>query len=93
MALRIFFIIILLFSLIGCAAGMRGVHTGNIEIYANLIQELGPVIDDTEDEARRRKLYWNSLEESLQGLKNYYPAEAEQWRITVQETLGRNPYK
>ena len=93
MILKRLIYVLVFVAMTGCAAGMRGVHTGTIEANSTVIQKLGPISEDTDDEARRRELHWNNIENALSELAEYYPAEAEQWRKTVSDTLGDNPYK
>lgn len=80
--------ILLISSLAGCAAGMAGVHNGNIDVYTNLLVELGPEAEDTSDEARRRSIYLVKLNESLKGLEAINPSQAQIRQEAAERILG-----
>ena len=75
-------------SLFGCAAGTANVHRSNIDIYTNLIVELGPISEDSSDEARRRGIYMDKLTENLKGLEGVNPEEARVKREKAERILG-----
>lgn len=72
----------------GCAAGMANVHRSNVDIYTNLLVELGPESEDTADEARRRGIYLEKLNESIKGLEKANPSEGQMKRESVERILG-----
>jgi hypothetical protein len=75
-------------SLSGCASGMANVHRSNVDVYTNLLVELGSQSEDTADEARRRSLYLEKLNESIKGLEAANPSEGAIKRESVERVLG-----
>lgn len=79
---------VLVSTLTGCAAGTAAVHNGDIDVYTNLLVELGPESEDTSDEARRRNIYLVKLNESLKGLEAINPSQAQTKREAAERILG-----
>jgi hypothetical protein len=79
---------LLVSTLAGCAAGTAAVHDGNIDVYTNLLVELGPESEDTSDEARRRSIYLVKLNESLKELEALNPPQAQAKREAAERILG-----
>lgn len=77
----------LVIVLTGCAAGMIGVHQGNIDVYTNLIVKLGPQDQDSASEAKDREMWVMKLKDSLDSLSEIRPKVAEEQRKQLEYTL------
>lgn len=77
----------LVLAISGCAAGMVGVHQGNIDVYTNLIVKLGPQDQDTAAETKERNMWAMKLKSSLDSLSEYKPKHAEEQRKHLEYTL------
>lgn len=87
MKIRLLITCCLVLTLSSCAAGMIGVHQGNIDVYTNLIVKLGPQDQDTSTEAKEREMWAMKLKISLDSLSEYKPKEAEIKRKHLEYTL------
>jgi hypothetical protein len=77
----------LVLAISGCAAGMIGVHQGNIDTYKILLAKLGPQDQDTADEAKEREMWARKLKISLDSLSEYKPKDAEEQRKRLEYTF------
>jgi hypothetical protein len=84
---RLIITLFLAIGLSGCAAGMVGVHQGNIDAYTTLIVKLGPKEQDTANEAKEREMWAAELKKSLDALSEYQPQNAEEQRKKLEYTL------
>jgi VIT1/CCC1 family predicted Fe2+/Mn2+ transporter len=84
---KLFITSLLILSLGGCAAGMANVHRSNVDIYTNLLLELGSKSEDSADETRKREIYLEKLSKGLQGLEEVSPSEAQTKRESVERIL------
>lgn len=77
----------LVLTLSGCAAGMIGVHQGNIDVYTNLIVKLGSKDQNTHAEAKERDMWAMKLKSALDSLSEIKPKNAEEQRKHLEYTL------